>query len=295
MTPLRDSFVQQLYHIFSERQIEVHPRYLYGRLGMGARFTLAMNTRTTREIGHPSSHYIWDIVGVIEHCFPDAGLEVTAYVGEGYASRARDTAAQTSREIPPNVQIVNELPDLEGDIVYVDGSGVWKYTTSSNSIDVDLSELPFGPVVLVIGQITVQHELPKNTLSYLIDTLERGEAPMEIRGTGDYSAVSGWKAFARWMQSFSIPLQGVQHDHLETFPALLLERRGYFAEFLEEIAENQSIRFQEVLADLAIRYRAVQQALEDDSKYTLERVRELYFIEQKTLTSYKKLANLLRD
>lgn len=294
-----DTFISQLYNITQARGLDITPEYLFGRTGMGARFSLAMNTKTAREIGHPSSHYIWDIVGVIEHCFGDSGIEVTAYVGPGYVTRARETAAQTSRSLPVNVlelpdYTVESVPELKGDILYAHDDGSWRHATRNSDIIVNSENLPFGPVVLYIGEIKPQTHFPDKTFQYLIDTIERGEAPMEIRGHGNYSTVSGWKAYARWMQSYSVPLKGVQHDHLQSFHKLLKERRFFFSKFLEELAQELPTTLQTMILDLKFRYEAVSTELDKTDTPNLSDIRSIYFTEQKTQVVYKKLMNFLK-
>ena len=64
---LKDTLVAALLEICRMSGKNVDPSLLFGLTGLGTRFSLAMNTKTAKEIGHPSSHYIWDIVGVVQH------------------------------------------------------------------------------------------------------------------------------------------------------------------------------------------------------------------------------------
>jgi len=259
-----------------------------------------MNTKTGKEIGHPSGHYSWDIVGVAEHCFATSGIAATIYVGPGYVTRARSTAAQANRETGKNIIQLDSYEfdqEVTGHLLYADADGTWKYTTTSKEIDVDWDQLPFGPVVLHIHSITRQQGFPAQTLRYLVDTLERGEEPMEIRGRNNYSTVSGWKAFARWMQSYAVPLPNVQHPHLQQIPDLLLERRTHFLTFLQELCDSELLDNQQqpLIEGLHGKYAQVVNTFEKHlhGDISLTDVRTCYFAEQKTLTYYKKLDTYL--
>ena len=278
-----------------------------------------MNTKTGKEIGHPSGHYSWDIVGVVEHCFPDCGIESTLYIGPGYATRARSTAAQSERELPENVMLLPDFsldPSLElqsSNLIYPDQNGVWHHTSSLSSIDVDWSVFPFGPILIEIHGFTYKSGFPASTLQYLINTLERGEEPMEIRGRNNYSTVSGWKAFARWMQSYAIPLPDVQHQQLNYQANLLVERRFHFIEFLMELLPDLNEKETELIAGLQSKYEQafitlIEEMTENSidsfdrfdwetlvikKSFTLGNIRSCYFAEQKTLTYYKKLSTYL--
>ena len=286
LTILHDTFVQKLQEIINTHSLAkpaqpVSLPYLFGRTGHGARFSLAMNTKTGKEIGHPSAHYSFDIIGVVDHCFPDAGIDATLYVGPGYVTRARSTAAQADREVAENVVVFdNYVPDIdiEGHLLYADHTGIWKTAASSDELVSDWDQMPFGPVVLDIHNFTPQQGFPSSTFRYLVDTLERGEEPMEIAGRGKYSTVSGWKAFARWMQAFNIPLPGVQHKDLPNYAELLIERRSYFVQFLNDL-----------------HYQLKDTPMIDHFKHSisLDDVRTCYFAEQKTLTYYKKIDTYL--
>jgi hypothetical protein len=100
------------------------------------------------------------------------------------------------------------------------------------------------------------------------------------------------------MQSFSVPLPGVQHDHLLNFPMLLRERRFFFSKFLEELSQdleqNLPITLQTMILDLKSRYEAVCTELGKTDTPSLSDVRTIYFTEQKTQVVYKKLMNFLK-
>jgi len=293
-----DSFTIGLKTILNRLDYAVDYPYLLGRTGHGARFSLAMNTKTGKEIGHPSGHYSWDVIAVLEHCFPSAGIDATLYIGPGYATRARKTAAQSSRQLPVNVIELSSYDldrKINGNLLYADESGQWQIANSTDAIEVDWSKLPFGPVIFNIQGMMRQSGFPAGTMRYLVDTIERGEEPMEIRGRNNYSTVSGWKAYARWMQSFAVPLPDVQHEHLQSYPDLLYERRLGFVRFLEQLKDECEAEQIELIVGLLQRYRPVVSLLDElrQSNPTMEQIRSVYFAEQKTQTYYKKIDTYL--
>jgi hypothetical protein len=294
-----DTFIFGLVSIAKSMHLTVDPSFFYGTTGQGARFTLAMNVKRGKFIGHPSSIYAWDIISVIEHCFPDAGIVAEAYLGEGYGNRARSTSAQSSREVPDNIHLISSdalFPEITGNLLIAHPEGRWFTAPSTADIDIEWDRMPFGPVVINILEIK-PHDwvLPRRTLNYLIDTLERGEEPMEVVGRHDLNAVSGWKAFARWMQSFTVPLPDIRHPFLSELPPLLLDRRTNQVHYLRTLADQLENQEHDLIAQLAERYQEMITPLEHlvNSEPDLDSVRTAYFAEQSTQSIFKKIDTYL--
>ncbi len=299
---LNDSFISQITKTASSFNPSISPAYFFGRLAHGSRISIAMNVRTNKEIGHPSGEYCWDIVGVFMNCFEDTGITAKMYVGSGYFSRARKTAAQSKRSLSNTIKIIDDHKDLlkiknQGKLIYPNQNGKWLTVNNPKEIDFNWDDLPFGPVIIDFIDFEKQTTFPKNTFQYIIDTIERGEEPMEIRGHNDYSTISGWKAFARWMHSFAFNQSLSQHDFLNTLPNRLIERRHHFILFLEELLSLNSLNDieTELISKLKEKYELILNEFKNElhGKIELNNIKTIYFIEQKSLTIYKKISHYL--
>ena len=266
---------------------------IYGETGLGARITLSMNIKRGNDIGHPSSVYIWDLINTAENCF--GFLDWRLILGEGYHTSARTTAAQSSRKLSERIILVSDDEFRgRGPAIVAHPDGYFKYYEQEFLIEKEIiDKMPFGPVILYIdGVMETEINFPRSILGYLIKTFERGEEPMETRGKNNYSAVSGWKAYARWMQSFTIPLPNMQHQFLDKFVLLIDERRRYFSYYwyrLSDILDNEMEK--EFALALARRYFDIIAPLSKmvDLRATYDLVKEAYFIEQKALPTYKRI------
>lgn len=299
---LNDSFISQITKTASSFNSSITPSYFFGRLAHGSRISIAMNVRTNKEIGHPSGEYCWDIVGVFMNCFEDAGINAKMYVGSGYFSRARKTAAQSKRSLSNTIKIIDDPKDVlkiknQGKLIYPNQNGKWLTVNNPKEIDFNWDDLPFGPVIIDFIDFEKQITFPKNTFQYIIDTIERGEEPMEIRGHNDYSTISGWKAFARWMHSFAFNQSLSQHDFLSSLPNRLIERRHHFILFLEELLSLNSLNDieTELISKLKEKYELILNEFKNElhGKIELNNIKTIYFIEQKSLTIYKKISHYL--
>lgn len=303
LTTISDTFIDGLVKASIFYNAPLSPWYLFGSTGHGARITLAMNVKTGKEIGHPSSNYIWDIISVAEQCFPDAGISYQLIIDKGYAGPSRMTSKQSDSVLPTQVKLisVHDLPPIiHGPVLYPQGDGNWYYSESAlDTNEVNTGTMPFGPVFLQITGVLPQRvKFPSSTLQYLINTFERGEKPMEVAGKGNYSAVSGWKAYARWMQVYSIPLQGVMHSNLPQLSTLLLVRRSHNYQYWKELSQLLSISQEvEFAHELAYAYESMIPILREivQTSEQLHLIRDLYFQEQKILPIFKRIHNYLRD
>ncbi|MCY3413907.1 MAG: hypothetical protein INQ03_19855 [Candidatus Heimdallarchaeota archaeon] len=292
MIPSHDTFTIALHQAIIRFKPEFPIWQLYGQTGIGARITLAMNVRTGKDVGHPNSSYIWDIISTVTSTFEF--LDYTLHIGQGYIG-SRNTAAQMKREIPENVRIFEEEVLLSEPHIIARENGDWEFAEQSLLHDSDT--MPFGPVALVIHGV-MQEELyfPTQMFIYLIHTLERGEEPLELPGRGNYSAVSGWKAYARWMQSFSIPIRGIRHEYQETLLQILFERRTMFCVYLENLVEILNEQEKELVEEIIKRYRAVLPAIMKviNTGLSYNGIKEIYFLEQMALPGNKEIRNYIK-
>jgi hypothetical protein len=277
--------------------------FLYGATGYGSRLTLSMNVKTGKEIGHPSSNYIWDVLSFAENCLSNTGITWRLFIGNGYAGSSRKTSAQTDQKISNRVQLINQwdlkLNLQDGPIVYAHPDGNWYFSDKSEDFaKSNFKEMPFGPVIFQILDVDESdYQFPYLTLKYLLNTLERGEEPMETAGLGNYSAVSGWKAYARWMQAYSIPLRGIKHEYLKNTAELLYEMRKEFVTYWHELHNRlKDNKEKEFALDIAQCYQAVLPILSEIKQdgESINLIRNLYFTEQRTLPIYKKLSNWIK-
>ncbi len=299
---IHDSFVEGIKDCLIQLGYDVPNWQISGVLGIGTRFSLAMNVRTGKEIGHPSSNYIWDLISVAENCFAEFGIEWTLFIGSAYSGQARKTAARSSRTISSNVHLIspNTTMIIPSPVVYALPNGKWVSSTSSFELNVsDYLKMPFGPVFLHISGYHQQElKFPSSTLGYLEKTLERGEEPMESVGMGDYSCVSGWKAFARWMQSYSLPLRDIKHPHLDNLLDLLRIRRTHFVKYLTFLLDHLTdAKETELISELRTVYdeqvKYINTLHSQNTNFVA--VKTLYFIEQRTLPVYKAIGIYLKE
>ncbi|MDH5401529.1 MAG: hypothetical protein OEY49_03470 [Candidatus Heimdallarchaeota archaeon] len=292
----KDSFIQSLSTAINKFD-ETYPIwYFIGASGYGTRISLSMNVKTGKEIGHPTSNYIWDIVNFFHYCVPETGISAKLYIGMGYQTSSRHTAAKGSNLSNSTISFLEygEFPNIQDKLIYVDHNGNWKYDDHFREIEIET--YPFGPIFIEIQAVhKMKYQFPSTTLKYLCDTLERGEEPMEVAGKGSYSCVSGWKAYARWMQSFQIPLIGIQHEYLNFIPIMILERRKAFILYLSELINHLDGDEFNLISQLHQKYQNLLPLLDQllSAKPTIETVRQLYYTEQKTLSVYKKIANYI--
>lgn len=260
---------------------------------MGARITFSMNVKTNVEIGHPTSSFIWDIITTAENCF--TFMKWKLYVGEGYKGKARSTAAQTERTITENIHIINEPMVVNGPVIYAKPDGFWEYSEDKIVLK-DCEEMPFGPVAIQVQDFEdISLSFPVDMLSYLIATIERGEEPLEAVGRGNYSAVSGWKAYARWMQSYSIPLRNIIHPYQEILVYILYERRYNFVIYLQELAKVLLDTEKEMIEELFTKYRdTLQKIINVCLSPSYSNIRDVYFLEQMILPTLKEIRNHIK-
>ncbi len=300
-----DSLVDSIKKSINHLGVDYPSWFISGATGLGARFSLAMNVKTGKEIGHPSSNFIWDIISTSENCFSEIGIDWQLYLGHLHSNRARTTSAQASRKLSSRVTLFDEIDDLElnGPLVVAYPNGEWRYLqTNSDKIEINENELPFGYVVLQINKVVEDIDIfhfPKSTLQYLINTLERGEEPMEIIGKGNYSAVSGWKAFARWMQAYSLPIEGIKHPYLDKIIQLLHFRRSEISSYWSVLSNNLSKQKEkEFASNLSKVYQKVARKFNEidygkSNTYSISK--EIYYLEQETLPIYKNINSYLKS
>ena len=294
-----DSFMFCLKKAIESYNITYPLEYLYGITGFGARFTLSMNIKQGKYIGHPTSEYIWDILSVVELCFTPIKISCNVFIDGGYLTSARKTSVN-KHEIPSFIKIIDSNPII-GPVIYPTVSGQWVYIDNGSQIDpnsINVEGYPFGRVFLQIAKVEELKPLdffPASSLSYIIRTQERGEEPMEIAGKGDYSALSGWKAFARWMQAFSLPMRDVKHEYLDVLGKQVMIRRQFYASYWRILANNlknpKEFEFAQRLSNCYDEIAKFAVTVSENQNY--KNVKELYYLEQKTLPIYKEISHYL--
>ncbi|OLS27790.1 MAG: hypothetical protein HeimC2_09840 [Candidatus Heimdallarchaeota archaeon LC_2] len=302
---LIDSLVNSIQKAISYLGINYPSWFISGVTGLGARFSLSMNVKTGKEIGHPSSNFIWDIISTAENCFSDLGIDWKLYLGQLHSTNARNTSAQSSRKLSSRVVLIDNIDDIElnGPLIIANPNGEWEYYVENlDDTDIDENKLPFGYVILQINSVDENidiYHFPKSTLQYLIHTLERGEEPMEIIGIGNYSAVSGWKAFARWMQALSLPIEEIKHPNLEKIIQLLHIRRSENSIYWDNLSKNLiNIKEKDFAIALSEIYtRVASKFIDNDTHkyYSFTQSKEIYFLEQETLPIYKNINSYLKN
>lgn len=289
------------------KQINVnYPSWLIsGSIGIGARFSLAMNVKSGREIGHPSSNYIWDIISTSENCFHELGINWQLFINQAYDNRARATAALQLNKISHHIRFVESPNQIDENIpiLYADPSGEWLFSKlKPSNFELEHDLMPFGVVAFQIKSVIENHDpyhFPSSTLSYLVRTLERGEEPMEIEGLGHYSAVSGWKAFARWMQAYSMPIKGIKHTYLNNVIRLLAIRRNENTKYWFELTNRLDNKIE---SDFAFELYSVYSKISEKISNTIsadiikyQDIKEIYYTEQESLPVYKRIKSYLKD
>jgi len=288
---------------------EVNRSYLAFRSGHWLRVTLAMNLKRQTELGHPSADSLWDYNGMIANCFSDLGIKVRLYQSSKRNTLARRTKARGSRDFYKDIVLFEDmrnpldLKDKTGLITHPDG-----YFTQMSQIDsfeiYDI--LPLGPIALEILEIEPKHNIPWDSLMYWGWTFERGEEPTEVIGKGGYSAVSGWKAYARWMQGYLLkPKKKGIHPYLKTLPSILFDRVNSASPYLEKIIEEESkvpLRenfeaFYEVIQKVKPLLTELDDLYRNNSSHSEIRkgITSVYFTFQETLPIFKSLKNLHHD
>ncbi len=252
---------------------------------------------------------------MVSTSFPEMGIGYDLFIGEQRYSRGHKTAANAKYQIdwthvhliPQPETLTTILQDINNDSALVampDGTykiiseKKTKYTISKDLIIEsipDLIKMPLGPIVLRINSMNAsnQSDLPWKTLLYWGWTFERGEEPTEIVGNGGFSTVSGWKAYARWMQSYLFDNEKALHPFIKTIPYLLLDRKQTSIEYWRFLADHLEIemsatiasRFRDIAADSIPLIEALINEYEEgaDHRTIREKVSACYFNDQRTL------------
>lgn len=285
--------------------------------GHWLRISLAMNIRTNDQIGHPYGELGWDYFA-LQQAFTNAGLESTLVVATERNNLAKQTAAHDA-QIQANVVLAESFTEfvnlLTGGVVIIgQPSGEYAILSTTalrcptvSSLSAELYEkLPLGYAAFVVHAVhDVPDELPWDTLHYLAWTFERGEEPTEVAGKGHYSTVSGWKAYARWMQAYMLDNPKALHQWIAQLPYVLRDRRASALPYWKTLAQVSQFDRAKELALLFVQQitnylqtiDALIQKYEHDVSYSEKRklVTQCYFADQQTLPIFKQIKKLHHD
>ncbi len=311
---IRDTFSITLSKILN-RFIPISRSKILVETGHWLRISLALQLPRQSNIGHPSGETSWDFLGIVNATFSDLGIDYDLFIGEMRFTRGHKTAANAKYDIDWNkvhllksgkelIDLIENLPVQTSIVALPNGTysivsdkGT-DYTISKDNLkeNVDmLLAIPLGPVILKINSISIPEKqtLPWNTLNYLGWTFERGEEPTEIEGLNRFSTVSGWKAYARWMQAYLFDNQKNIHPFIQKIPHLLLDRKQASLEHWKHLADTLEIEtsakiasmFHEIAQDSIPLISELISAYEEGASYQSIRkhVADCYFNDQRTL------------
>jgi hypothetical protein len=326
-----DSFIKSIDLLKQILHLDITLDDLIFRTGHWLRITVAIETKRQQYLGHPSADTFWDYFSLIKNWKEDIGFDTNFYFSDKRVSLAKETTAKGIRteDIDPNFiikdsedymktvrqQLINNsvtlLQDVNGKFWVLNKN----YNFSDNQlINIDdlksrinaFFDLDLGPIILSIYPTKIKKNIPWKMLLYLAWTFERGEEPTEIDTLTGISAVSGWKAYARWMQGYLLPIKEKSiHPSLYELPTILIERRTSAMNFLEQhLNDNKKSALGQIYTGF---YNILQETIEELSKlqdyynqdlaYQLIRnqITKVYFSEQKSLSYFKELKKIYHD
>lgn len=317
---IQDSFSACLTSLVQSFSSNITRSRILVETGHWLRVSLALQLPRQVNIGHPSGENSWDIIGLANTAFPAMGIEYELYVGEKRYSRGHKTAANAKYRINwDNIHLISNLEDFTATVekipvhqtIVAIPDGSYKIISTRNGGKEikgetvlehanDLFDLPLGPILLVIKSASPPEitDLPWETLLYWGWTFERGEEPTEIEGNGGFSTVSGWKGYARWMQSYLFDNRKAINPFIKTLPYLLLDRKKtsldhwkYLADHLEiDMSATIASKFAEIAADSIPLLEELIDAYDNDADHRTirERVAACYFNDQRTLQVFNQ-------
>ncbi len=306
---ITDSFLDTLTHLVGSYGID--RSYIAFRSGHWLRISMAMNLKRQLDLGNPVGDTLWDFNGFVTNCFEDMGIQVKIYQSKIRDTSARKTQALGNRAMSSDVilfdrpeEFVESISSAIGKVMMTTTEGTFVSHLPDNLEK--LFDLPLGPVAIEIVDAVARHDTPWNSLMYWGWTFERGEEPTEVEGRGGISAVSGWKAYARWMQGYLLrPKPKAIHSDIRLIPHLIKDRMSSARPYLEKlitIEENENIRenylsFIEVIDEVIPRLDHLIILYEEEAEHSALRkgITEVYFSVQKTLPIFKSFKNLHHD
>ncbi|RMG37583.1 MAG: hypothetical protein D6732_06510 [Methanobacteriota archaeon] len=312
---IQDTFSQCLTTIVQKFSPSTTRSQILVETGHWLRISLALQLPRQINIGHPAGENSWDILGIVNTAFSGMGINYDLFIGERRYSRGHKTAANAKYRIDwEHAHLISHIEDLKKAIEGIEDEltlvalpdGSYKVVSERNDAHAiskdkllekmnDLMEMPLGPILLQVNSISPSNhlDLPWNAILYWGWTFERGEEPTEIEGNGGFSTVSGWKAYARWMQSYLFDNRKAIHPFIETIPYLLLDRKKTSIEYWAYLAEKHEIemsatiasRFREIAEDSLPLIQDLIDAYERQAAHRTirEKVSACYFNDQRTL------------
>ena len=308
-----DTFLDCLYEISGKYSLQISRSYFAVRLGHWLRISLAFQLPKQVNIGNPISDSFWDFISFKHHCFSDAGINASLYISE---SRINKASPLLKNILAKNNKITrfSNLSTLQHYIKKNEGYGILTCNTGQFKVIKCGSKVQIlslceqnacKPVFLCIHSIKVKSTIPWNSLLYWGWIFERGEEPTEIAIENSYSCVSGWKAYARWIQAYNLPANlNKFHQKLNNLSALLKDRRSVALDYLDyliQIQKNSEIafvlgNFKKIILELLPHLETLHNSiLANYSMNVQDILLKCYFIEQKTRIEFKKIKRLYHD
>ncbi len=326
-----DTFSRAFELYFKQHQIPISRSEFLVFSGQWLRVSLAYLLKRQVNLGHPYGELSWDFLGLIRNTFGDLNLSVKFISGVERNNLAKNTIAKGEREFSDKyvkyvsskdefISVIEKMANLSEEAVIGKNDGKYYFLTNSrDSGSVSYSdviqnvteyyELPFGPIIFVplntksVGVV----DFPWNSIRYLSWTFERGEERTESVDKFGYTSVSGWKAYARWMNHYILPDRGksIFHQNIRNLPSLIRDRRLTSITYWEKLAEqNQHKDLSAVISKLI---KILNSSIEITNRIDLyysndiqdkavrQLIRELYFNEQKTLPVFNELKRIYHN
>lgn len=322
----KDSFLDCLEQAASILKLDLTRSYFAVRTGHWLRISLAMSVKRQEALGHPSADGFWDHIALMNKYYPDAGIDAMLYIGKKRITLAKETSAQGKRIIESEKihilsspegfkEKINQFYHNNAILILFHKHGVYLLLHKSsnkltledvNSNLTDYYSHDLGPVLIIINNMTPQEGIPWNSLEYLSWTFERGEEPTEVTGHHGHSAVSGWKAYARWIQGYLLkPKEKSIHSELQYLPELLIDRRTSAIEYLEILAkETRHAQLSQLFTDFVdVAKRTIEELSTLHQLYQKQashqelrsQITKVYFTEQETLPIFKRFKRFHHD
>ena len=294
---LPDTFLNCLVDASSFFKEKLSRSYFSVRLGHWLRISVCYSLKRQDQIGISIGDSCWDFPTFAKKCFPDAGIEYEIYSTNNHSNNIerKEPTNILNEEILERIVKKSKYPLI---INRPDGS----FSTIKNNVNniskIIFSEYPLELVLFEIKSIEEKKEFPWNSLLHWKWVFERGEMQAEIAGRSGYSTVSGWKAYARWIQGFNSSIKGNKfHKDIVSLIILLEDRRKtaeeYFKYLLElDLDENIRIAINKFLEIISIFIMNIKKA-KTASKISLinpdlrKYIMKCYSAEQETLIAFK--------
>ncbi len=321
---LLDSFSRGLTTVLQRYDSTITHPQMTVLSGQWLRVSMAMQLPRQINIGHPYGESGWDFLGIANAMLLPLSIDYRLYIGDLRYTRGHVTAAnakypidwqriiiiQNLEELIQNIDTetsIIAMPDGSYRIISTRDDDLFISKQSLLSVIDELIQLPLGPVILQINGLSdpIPQELPWDTLQYCGWTFERGEEPTEIEGNQRFSTVSGWKAYARWMQSYQFDNSSAIHPFIKSIPHLLIDRRKAASEYWFTLASQLQIeqsasiaeQFGQIAEDAIPLFETLIDSYKDNENHRTIRknISACYFNEQRTLHVFNQAKKHYND